>query len=112
MSLSRRSPRPFLPFAAARSLLPMLIYVNQVEFWRDNVAINDNVMYWAKEYGVKKLVSCLSTCALRTAAAVPPSAEIQGYLVCDGRRECSLLPIMLGKLNGPPNPPTHSPWRL
>ena len=66
MSLSRRSPRPFLPFAAVRSLLPMLIYVNQVEFWRDNVAINDNVMYWAKEYGVKKLVSCLSTCALRT----------------------------------------------
>jgi GDP-L-fucose synthase len=34
----------------------------KVEFWRDNVAINDNVMHWAKEYGVKKLVSCLSTC--------------------------------------------------
>lgn len=33
-----------------------------VEMWLDNVAINDNVMRCAKEYNVKKLVSCLSTC--------------------------------------------------
>lgn len=33
-----------------------------VEFWRDNVAINDNVLHFAKEFGVKKVVSCLSTC--------------------------------------------------
>lgn len=34
----------------------------KVEFWRDNVAINDNVLHWAKEYKVEKVVSCLSTC--------------------------------------------------
>jgi len=34
----------------------------KVEFWRENVAINDNVLHWSKEYGVKKVVSCLSTC--------------------------------------------------
>jgi len=34
----------------------------KVEFWRDNVAINDNVLHWSKEFGVKKVVSCLSTC--------------------------------------------------
>ncbi len=34
----------------------------KVEFWRDNVSINDNVLYWSKEFGVKKVVSCLSTC--------------------------------------------------
>jgi len=34
----------------------------KVEFWRENIAINDNVLHWSKEYGVKKVVSCLSTC--------------------------------------------------
>jgi len=43
----------------------------KVEFWRDNVAINDNVMHWAKEYGVKKLVSCLSTCIFPDKTSYP-----------------------------------------
>merc|ERR1711871_1013574 len=34
----------------------------KVEFWRDNVAMNDNIMWCCKEYGTTKLVSCLSTC--------------------------------------------------
>eukprot|EP01099_Mayorella_cantabrigiensis_P000260 TRINITY_DN1118_c0_g2_i1.p1 TRINITY_DN1118_c0_g2~~TRINITY_DN1118_c0_g2_i1.p1 ORF type:complete len:352 (+),score=90.30 TRINITY_DN1118_c0_g2_i1:114-1058(+) len=34
----------------------------KVEFWRDNVAINDNIMSCCKDFKVKKLVSCLSTC--------------------------------------------------
>jgi len=34
----------------------------KVEFWRNNVTINDNVFVNCKELGVKKLVSCLSTC--------------------------------------------------
>jgi GDP-L-fucose synthase len=34
----------------------------RVEFWRENVAINDNVLHLSHEYGVKKVVSCLSTC--------------------------------------------------
>ena len=43
----------------------------KVEFWRDNVAINDNVLYWAKEYGVKKVVSCLSTCIFPDKTSYP-----------------------------------------
>jgi len=34
----------------------------KVEFYRENVLINDNVMECCKEFGVTKLVSCLSTC--------------------------------------------------
>lgn len=33
-----------------------------VQFWRDNVTMNDNVMWNCKEFGCTKLVSCLSTC--------------------------------------------------
>jgi GDP-L-fucose synthase len=33
-----------------------------VEFWRYNIAINENVMYCSYKYKVEKLVSCLSTC--------------------------------------------------
>mmetsp|Transcript_6398 Transcript_6398/g.13949 ORF Transcript_6398/g.13949 Transcript_6398/m.13949 type:complete len:319 (+) Transcript_6398:27-983(+) len=43
----------------------------KVEFWRDNVAINDNVMHWAKEFKVKKLVSCLSTCVFPDKTSYP-----------------------------------------
>ena len=32
----------------------------KVEFWRDNVAINDNVLHLSKEYGVKKVGSAAS----------------------------------------------------
>lgn len=34
----------------------------KVEFYRDNVMINDNVMECCKDFKVEKLVSCLSTC--------------------------------------------------
>lgn len=34
----------------------------KVEFWRNNILMQDNIMILCKEYGVKKLVSCLSTC--------------------------------------------------
>ncbi|XP_035390875.1 GDP-L-fucose synthase-like [Electrophorus electricus] len=33
-----------------------------LDFWRQNVAINDNVLHTAHEFGVVKVVSCLSTC--------------------------------------------------
>lgn len=33
-----------------------------VDFYRENTLINDNVMECCRIYGVKKLVSCLSTC--------------------------------------------------
>ena len=50
------------------------LYANmtyKVQFWRDNVAINDNVMHWAKEYHVKKLISCLSTCIFPDKTSYP-----------------------------------------
>lgn len=34
----------------------------KVEFFRENMLINDNVMECCRIYQVKKLVSCLSTC--------------------------------------------------
>ena len=33
-----------------------------VEFWRKNILMQDNVMSLCHETGVRKLVSCLSTC--------------------------------------------------
>ncbi|KAF6101523.1 hypothetical protein HJG60_019683 [Phyllostomus discolor] len=33
-----------------------------LDFWRKNVHINDNVLHSAFEVGAKKVVSCLSTC--------------------------------------------------
>jgi GDP-L-fucose synthase len=34
----------------------------KVDFFRKNILINDNVMECCREFGIKKLVSCLSTC--------------------------------------------------
>ena len=42
--------------------LPAFIQENPVDFWRKNVLMQDNVMSLCYEAGVKKLVSCLSTC--------------------------------------------------
>eukprot|EP00003_Mantamonas_plastica_P004623 TRINITY_DN1365_c0_g1_i1.p1 TRINITY_DN1365_c0_g1~~TRINITY_DN1365_c0_g1_i1.p1 ORF type:complete len:323 (+),score=101.42 TRINITY_DN1365_c0_g1_i1:1-969(+) len=36
--------------------------VQQVEFFRENSAINDNILSLSHAYGVQKVVSCLSTC--------------------------------------------------
>ena len=33
-----------------------------VEFYRDNILMNDNIMQLCKEFNVAKLISCLSTC--------------------------------------------------
>jgi len=33
-----------------------------LDFWRKNVQINDNILHSSYELGVKKVVSCLSTC--------------------------------------------------
>lgn len=34
----------------------------KVEFFRENILINDNVLECCREFGVTKLISCLSTC--------------------------------------------------
>jgi GDP-L-fucose synthase len=41
------------------------LYANMkypVEFYRDNILMNDNIMQLCKEFKVEKLISCLSTC--------------------------------------------------
>ncbi|KAL2308591.1 hypothetical protein Nmel_001643 [Mimus melanotis] len=35
---------------------------SNLDFWRTNIHINDNVLHSAHELGVQKVVSCLSTC--------------------------------------------------
>jgi len=42
-----------------------------VDFWNNNVNMNQNVMVCAHEYGVKKLVSCLSTCIFPDKTSYP-----------------------------------------
>lgn len=61
----------------------------KVEFLRDNLAINDNVLHCAMEAGVERVVSCLSTCIFpdKTTYPIdetmihngPPHASNAGY---------------------------------
>jgi len=43
----------------------------KVEMFRDNIAINDNVLRCAHEIGVSKVVSCLSTCIFPDKTSYP-----------------------------------------
>ncbi|KAL6077343.1 GDP-L-fucose synthase, variant 2 [Balamuthia mandrillaris] len=43
----------------------------KVEFWRENIAINDNVLELSREFKVAKLVSCLSTCIFPDKTSYP-----------------------------------------
>ncbi|KAK7134060.1 hypothetical protein R3I94_015801 [Phoxinus phoxinus] len=42
-----------------------------LDFWRNNVFVNDNVLQTAHEFGVVKVVSCLSTCIFPDKTAYP-----------------------------------------
>ena len=52
----------------------------KVEFYRENVLINDNVMECCREFNVSKLVSCLSTCIFPDKTTYP----IDETMVHDG----------------------------
>ena len=52
----------------------------KVEFYRENVLINDNVMECCKDFNVVKLVSCLSTCIFPDKTTYP----IDETMVHDG----------------------------
>jgi GDP-L-fucose synthase len=43
----------------------------KVEFFRENVLMNDNVMECCRKFGVSKLVSCLSTCIFPDKTSYP-----------------------------------------
>lgn len=47
----------------------------KVEFFRENIMINDNVMECCKDFKVKKLVSCLSTCIYPDKVEYPLTEE-------------------------------------
>jgi GDP-L-fucose synthase len=48
----------------------------QVEFWRDNMAMQDNIFRCCKEHNVQRLVSCLSTCIFPVGAPLPMDESI------------------------------------
>lgn len=43
----------------------------KVEFWRDNVIMQDNIFQACKDAKVQKLVSCLSTCVFPDKTTYP-----------------------------------------
>ncbi len=50
------------------------LYANMnypVEFYRDNILMNDNIMQLCHEFKVKKLISCLSTCIFPDKTSYP-----------------------------------------
>lgn len=61
----------------------------KVEFWRNNVAMQDNIFQACRRHGVQKLVSCLSTCVFpdKTSYPIdetmvhngPPHSSNEGY---------------------------------
>merc|ERR1719284_1368651 len=71
----------------------------KVDFYRENTLINDNVMECCRVYGVKKLVSCLSTCIFpdRTSYPIdetmvhngPPHNSNLGYSVAKRMIDCA-----------------------
>lgn len=69
-----------------------------VEFYRENILMNDNIMECCRIYGVKKLVSCLSTCIFpdKTTYPIdetmihngPPHRSNLGYSVAKRMIDC------------------------
>eukprot|EP00775_Hariotina_reticulata_P013757 gene13757-13876_t len=50
------------------------LFVNmkyKVEFWRNNITMQDNIFQACKEFNVQKLVSCLSTCVFPDKTTYP-----------------------------------------
>jgi GDP-L-fucose synthase len=74
----------------------------QVEFWRDNMAMQDNVFECCKEAGVKRLVSCLSTCIFPDGAPLPMNESIimhgPPHFTNRGYAYAKRMVLMLGEL--------------
>ncbi len=63
----------------------------KVEFYRENVLINDNVMECCREFNVSKLVSCLSTCIFPDKTTYP----IDETMVVSEWENCILSFVLL-----------------
>lgn len=48
----------------------------QVEFWRDNTAMQDNIFRCCRDLNVQRLISCLSTCIFPDGAHLPMDETI------------------------------------
>jgi len=74
----------------------------QVEFWRDNMAMQDSVFECCKDFGVERLVSCLSTCIFPDGAVLPmdESVIMQGppHFSNRGYAYAKRMVLMLGDL--------------
>jgi GDP-L-fucose synthase len=72
------------------------LYANMaypVEFYRDNILINDNVMQLCHEFKVEKLISCLSTCIFPDKTTYP----IDETMIHDGPPHNSNAPYAYAK---------------
>ena len=58
-----------------------------LEFFRINMAINDNVLSLAKEFKVEKVVSCLSTCIFPDKTTYP----IDETMVHNGKQKLTVI---------------------
>jgi len=66
----RHPSPPFLPQHTHTHVLYIYVYI-QVEFYRENMLINDNIMENCRLHNVTKLVSMLSTCIFPDKTAYP-----------------------------------------
>jgi len=48
----------------------------QVEFWRDNIAMQDNIFECCKKFRVQRLLSCLSTCIFPDGSPLPMDESV------------------------------------
>ncbi|NXA11283.1 FCL synthase, partial [Sapayoa aenigma] len=81
---------------------------SNLDFWRTNIHINDNVLHSAHEVGVEKVVSCLSTCIFPDKTTYPIDETMVSVPIpahCPGK-----FPSLLNSLlpcsqihNGPPH---------
>uniref|UniRef100_A0A8B9JBG1 Tissue specific transplantation antigen P35B n=1 Tax=Astyanax mexicanus TaxID=7994 RepID=A0A8B9JBG1_ASTMX len=72
-----------------------------LDFWRNNMYINDNVLQAAHDFDVVKVVSCLSTCIFPDKTTYPINETMvcilgyifkQSYFTQYGRRYTSVIP--------------------
>lgn len=69
----QRKPEALLPpnTLALPCALLVLLQKEKVEFWRDNIIMQDNIFQACKDTKVQKLVSCLSTCVFPDKTSYP-----------------------------------------
>lgn len=66
-------------------------------FQRNNILINDNVLHNSYKYGVKKVISCLSTCIFPDKTTYPIDETMVGIFlaVCLHGRQCILTTTLI-----------------